>query len=60
MISSSVASGLSITSASASAISVRLCGGISVAMPTAMPDAPLSRRLGTTEGRITGSCSVSS
>ena len=31
-----------------------------VAMPTAMPDEPLTRRLGSAEGRTVGSCSRSS
>jgi len=49
--SSSVALGWRISSFAASATSVRLCGGISVAMPTAMPEAPLS----STKGRRAGS-----
>ena len=39
----------------ASTISFRLCGGILVAMPTAMPVEPLTRRLGMRVGRTTGS-----
>ena len=44
----------------ASTISVRLCGGILVAMPTAMPDEPLTSRFGTRVGRTSGSASLSS
>ena len=44
----------------ASTISVRLCGGIFVAMPTAMPSEPLSSRFGTRVGRTVGSLSDSS
>ena len=40
--------------------SPRLCGGILVAIPTAIPDVPLTRRLGILDGRTTGSFSVSS
>ncbi len=35
----------------------RLCGGMFVAIPTAMPEAPLTRRFGKAAGRATGSCS---
>ncbi len=41
-------------------ISVRLCGGMLVAMPTAMPEAPLTSRLGNEAGRTLGSSVVSS
>ena len=34
--------------------SFRLCGGMFVAMPTAMPLEPLTRRLGSFDGRTTG------
>ena len=44
----------------ASQISRRLCGGTSVAMPTAMPEQPLTSRLGTTPGSTIGSSRVSS
>jgi hypothetical protein len=37
--------------------SPRLCGGMLVAIPTAMPDAPLTSRLGKAAGSATGSCS---
>ena len=40
--------------------SVRLWGGMFVAIPTAIPAAPLTRRFGTLAGRTTGSCSDSS
>ena len=39
----------------ASQSSAILCGGIAVAMPTAMPCAPLARRLGNAAGSTTGS-----
>ena len=37
-----------------------LCGGIEVAMPTAMPAEPLARRCGTAAGSTTGSFSEAS
>ena len=40
--------------------SPRLCGGMFVAMPTAMPDEPLISRFGTRVGSTTGSCSLPS
>ena len=43
-----------------SAISLRLCGGVFVAMPTAMPAAPLTSRFGNAVGNTTGSCELSS
>ncbi len=52
--------GSSSTARQALTISVRLCGGILVAMPTAMPDEPFSSRLGTRVGSTEGSCSDSS
>ena len=42
--------GLSISATQASITSPRLCGGMLVAMPTAMPPAPLTRRLGKRAG----------
>ena len=54
------ASGLSTSSSTALATSRRLCGGMLVAMPTAMPLEPLTRRLGILEGRTVGSWSRSS
>ena len=44
----------------APATSVRLCGGIFVAIPTAIPSLPLSIKLGNLEGKTVGSCSESS
>ena len=41
-------------------ISVRLCGGMFVAMPTAIPDEPLISRFGTRAGSTSGSCVLSS
>ena len=40
--------------------SLKLWGGILVAMPTAIPDVPLANRFGKREGSTTGSFSVSS
>jgi len=42
----------------ASMTSPRLCGGILVAMPTAMPPAPLTRRFGNLAGKTDGSVSL--
>ena len=47
--------GLSITAMQASITSPRLCGGMLVAMPTAMPPAPLTKRFGNFAGRTVGS-----
>ena len=38
----------------ASQISPRLCGGMLVAMPTAMPDEPLTSRFGSLAGSTDG------
>ena len=38
--------------------SERLCGGMLVAMPTAMPVVPFNSRFGTLVGRTEGSCMV--
>ena len=54
---SSSISGLSISARQASTTSPRLCGGMLVAMPTAMPPAPLTSRLGMREGSTVGSLS---
>src|ERR1700693_262966 len=55
-IRSSVAvSGSSIRRTTASQISPRLCGGMLVAMPTAIPLAPLTRRFGSSDGITDGS-----
>ena len=40
--------------------SFRLCGGMLVAMPTAMPELPLTSRFGTRVGSTSGMNSVSS
>ena len=60
MILASGVAGLRIRATVASMISVRLCGGTLVAMPTAMPEDPLISRFGTRVGRTSGSCSLSS
>ena len=52
--------GSSISAMVASITSPRLCGGMFVAMPTAMPPAPLTRRFGKRAGRTVGSCMESS
>ena len=44
----------------ASTTSLRLCGGILVAMPTAMPSDPFSNRLGSRVGSTVGSLKLSS
>ena len=53
--SSIVTSGLSIYIIQPSIISPRLCGGMFVAMPTAIPDEPFIRRFGILVGRTIGS-----
>ncbi len=58
--SSTVASGLSITWIIPSTVSPRLCGGMLVAMPTAIPVEPLIRRFGRSAGRTEGSFKESS
>ncbi len=58
--SSTVESGLWMSAIVASMISARLCGGMLVAMPTAMPPEPLTSRFGKRAGRTIGSCSESS
>ncbi len=55
--SSSVISGVSMVATMPSTSSPRLCGGMLVAMPTAMPLAPLSKRFGSAAGRTEGSSS---
>ncbi len=52
--------GSSAIATTASMISPRLCGGTFVAMPTAMPDEPLTSRFGKREGRTIGSLSYPS
>ena len=51
---------LSIIFTTAPITSLKLCGGILVAIPTAIPDVPLTSRLGYLDGRTVGSFSVSS
>ena len=41
-------------------ISIRLCGGIFVAIPTAIPSEPLINNVGTAVGKTDGSFNVSS
>ena len=55
-----VRSGLSSSLISAVQISLRLCGGMFVAMPTAMPVLPLTSRFGTRDGSTIGSLFVPS
>ena len=54
------ASGWSSDHCTPSATSIRLCGGILVAMPTAMPAEPLTSRLGKRAGRMLGSSDLPS
>jgi hypothetical protein len=58
--SSTVVSGRSMSATSPSTTSVRLWGGMFVAMPTAMPAEPFTSRLGMRVGRTMGSVSLSS
>ena len=60
MSSSIVKSGLAINPSVASKISVKLWGGIFVAIPTAIPEEPLISKLGIRVGNTTGANSVSS
>ncbi len=60
MSSASVRSGFSMSAMHAEMISPRLCGGMLVAMPTAMPEEPFTRRFGTRAGSTAGSLSDSS
>lgn len=53
-------SGSSIVATIAPQISRRLCGGIVLDMPTAMPDEPFTRRFGNFAGSTHGSMSRSS
>ena len=53
--SSTVALGLSMIRQVASTSSLRLCGGILVVMPTAMPVEPFISRWGKAHGRTVGS-----
>ncbi len=56
----SVNSGSRISAIAAFATSVRLWLGISVAMPTAMPEAPFSSTTGRRAGSTCGSCMLPS
>ncbi len=58
MSSSSVISGFSISAMQAFTVSLRLCGGMFVAMPTAIPEDPFTRRFGIPEGSTDGSVSL--
>ena len=58
--SSTVTSGLSMSIARPLHTSLRLCGGIFVAIPTAIPLEPLMRRFGIFAGNTVGSCKLSS
>ena len=61
VISSSIEiSGLSINATIPSTTSPRLCGGIFVAIPTAIPFAPFSNKFGSLAGNTTGSSKLSS
>ena len=55
MRSSTFASGLSMSWTTASTASLSLWGGMFVAMPTAMPEEPLTSRFGKRDGRTEGS-----
>ena len=55
MRSSTLAVGLSISATTASIVSPRWCGGMLVAMPTAIPDEPLTSRFGKRAGSGMGS-----
>ena len=54
MRSSTFASGLSISWTTASIVSARLCGGMFVAIPTAIPVEPLTSRFGNRDGSDSG------
>ena len=55
--SSIVVSGLRSSARQPSTTSLRLCGGMLVAMPTAMPELPLTSRFGSFAGSSSGSFS---
>eukprot|EP00962_Isochrysis_galbana_P026063 scaffold8056_cov114-Isochrysis_galbana.AAC.4 len=57
---SSDTSGSAMMACSASMSSPRLWGGMRVAIPTAMPEAPLSSSMGTRAGSTSGSSSEAS
>ena len=56
IISDSDAEGLSINKISEPITSDRLCGAMFVAIPTAIPDEPLTKSPGRRPGRTEGSC----
>ena len=58
--SSGVISGLSIIAMQAETTSPRLCGGIFVAIPTAIPPEPFTKMFGNRAGNTSGSIHVSS
>ena len=58
--SSTFASGLSISCTTASIVSPRWCGGMFVAIPTAIPEEPLTSRFGNRAGIASGSLRDSS
>jgi len=58
MISSRLTRGLRASRISASTVSPKLCGGMFVAMPTAIPDDPLMTRFGMRVGSTIGSVRV--
>ena len=55
-----VTSGFFINKCKAEITSPKWCGGIFVAIPTAIPVAPLTRRFGIRDGKTSGSRSVES
>jgi hypothetical protein len=57
---STLISGSSIIARIPSMTSPMLCGGMFVAMPTAIPEEPLTRRFGNRDGRTVGSLCFSS
>ena len=60
LISSKLISGFFMNATEASITSPKLWGKIFVAIPTAMPPAPLTNKFGYLAGKTMGSCSVSS
>ena len=58
--SSTVISGFASTARQPAIVSVRLCGGMLVAIPTAIPDDPFTSRFGRRDGRTAGSSSLPS
>ncbi len=54
------ADGCLIRCRAAATTSVRLCGGMFVAMPTAIPEVPFTSRFGNAAGSTNGSCSLPS